>query len=363
MKKIFFFLILSLSFERNINAQVTLQPSIPTIGLLQKDQLWYIMVINNNNKQYECKFELTLLDRKTGLEILTAISGQISIPAGVKQLNVNVLNPIQYNYFVSGIDNRFQSLIPVGSYTACYTLTDIINKDNGKLSEECIQFDIEPLSPPMLIFPSDSALLENAPVQFSWIPPTPAGMFNHLSYELIISEINNGQKAEEAIQQNIPFYSDAAIKNNFSNYPATAIAFERDKWYSWQVIARDEQNYVGKSESWVFKVSPPKATPPKNENPNYISLNSVSQEQGIHVIDDNRLNIKYYSFDKEYTTKINFFTADNDMVYSMKQKIIYGDNFFNLKISNQFNVGQIYKIEIIDLKGNSHIALFRMNKK
>ncbi len=158
---------------------------------------------------------------------------------------------MQYNYIVSGIGNRLQGLIPAGSYMACYRLVNSTSKDN--LAEECVPFDAEPLSPPMLIFPADSAQLEAAPNQLSWTPPAPDGMFDRLHYEIVITEINEGQKASEAIQENLPFYSDGSLYTNVMNYSGTGSSFEKDKWYAWQVIAKDDGNYAGEKRSLGFQ--------------------------------------------------------------------------------------------------------------
>src|SRR5882757_3802717 len=246
-------------------AQVTIQPALPSVGLVQKDQLWNLSVINSSTKTYECRLELVLRDRLTGQEIITASTGIFTLQPGARQLNVNALSPIMYNYIAPGTDNKLQGLLPAGMYTACYTLASTATKE-ADLAQECVSFDTEPLSPPMLIFPADSSLLDIAPKQFSWTPPTPAGMFDRLHYEVLIVEINEGQKANEAIQQNLPFYNDDNVFTNMLNYSSATTNFEKDKWYAWQVIAKDDRNYAGKSETWVFKIKDkiPDSIPPES---------------------------------------------------------------------------------------------------
>ena len=251
MKKYFFTIILLALANATLFAQVTIQPNVPAIGIIQKNQLWNVLIVNSSNNAYlDCRLKLLLRDRETGQDIFTEITASFNIDAGAKQLNINALNPVQYNY-LSGIpNNNLLGLISTGSYTACYSL---ISKSLN-IAEECIQFDTEPLSPPMLIFPADSSLLDIAPTQFSWTAPTPAEMFDRLHYEILITEIQNEQKANEAIQQNIPFYNDGTLFSNVLNYPSSSQAFEKNKWYAWQVIAKDDKSYAGKSEVWVFKI-------------------------------------------------------------------------------------------------------------
>jgi hypothetical protein len=251
MMKYIFFPLLVLLFQP-ATAQVTLQATVPAVGLLQKNQLWNVLVINSSATAYDCRLELIVRDRMTGQEILTATTAPFSAGPGARSLNINTLSPVQYNYLTAGGDTRLEGLLAAGVYTACYTLSALPGKTD--LAEECVQFDVEPLSPPMLIFPADSTQLETAPTQFSWIPPTPQGMFDRLHYEIIITEINEGQKAEEAIQQNLPYYSDGNVITNMLNYPGSSEGFTAGKWYAWQVIAKDDKSYAGKSETWVFRM-------------------------------------------------------------------------------------------------------------
>jgi hypothetical protein len=251
MKKYFFTILLLALANASVYAQVTIQPNVPAAGIIQKNQLWNVLIVNSsNNAFFGCRLNLLLRDRATGQEIFTATTAEFIIDAGVKQLNINTLNPIQYNYLSGVANNNLQGLIATGSYTACYSLTSkLLN-----IAEECIPFDTEPLSPPMLIFPADSSVLDIAPTQLSWTAPTPADMFDRLQYEILITEVQDGQKANEAIQQNLPFYNDGNLFNNVLNYPTSAQAFEKNKWYAWQIIARDDKTYAGKSEVWVFKI-------------------------------------------------------------------------------------------------------------
>jgi len=235
-------------------AQVSLQPVVPAVGMIQKTQLWNVLIANSSSEPYNCRLELVLKDRSSNLEVFTATTSVFALGAGAKQFNINSLGPVQYNYLSPGFDAKQTGLLPVGNYTACYSLTGTGEKAIS-LADECIQFDIEPLSPPMLISPADSSLLETAPAQFSWIPPAPDGMFSRLNYEIIITPVNEGQTATEAIQENVPFYSQGNLTANFLSYAAAYQAFEKDKWYAWQVVARDDRNYAGKKDAWVFKMN------------------------------------------------------------------------------------------------------------
>lgn len=358
MKKYFLTtLVLTLSFAI-MQAQVTLQPNIPPVGIIQKSQLWNVLVVNSSTTTYpDCRLRLLLRDRITGQEILTATTGIFSIEAGAKQLNTNVLNPIQYNYLTGSSNISLQSLILAGSYTACYSLSskyiDVV--------EDCVPFDAEPLSPPMLIFPSDSSVLDVAPTQFSWTAPTPANMFDRLHYEVVITEIQEGQKADEAIQQNLPFYIEENVLSNSLSYPSSAPSFLKNKWYAWQVIARDDKAYAGKSEAWVFIINSKKEDQKINSD-SYILVKNNTEETGISYIKNNTLLIKYYNYEKEQTKEIKLLDANNKIIQIEKVLLKYGENFLSFVLSNRFKPNLIYKI-LLPFDNNTHsTTLFSIYK-
>ncbi len=360
MKKIFLVFATLVLLGKVVTAQVTLQLSVPAAGMIQKSQLWNVMVVNSTNKQYDCRLELVLRDRITGQEVMTATTGQFTIAAGSKQLNATLLSPIQYNDVLTGAGNRLQGLLPAGSYTACYALSSTTLKE-ANLAEECISFDAEPLSPPMLIFPADSSQLDIAPTQLSWTPPTPDGMFDRLHYEIAITEIKEGQKAAEALQENMPFYTDGTLYTNRLNYPGTATGFEKDKWYAWQVVARDDRNYAGKSEVWVFKVKATAKQPAANGDA-YVFINDNGAGKGTIYLDKRILLLKYYSFSNDPSARISITNMEGQEVQSIKQPVQYGDNYCTLNLGSAVQAGKPYRAVIKDKDGKEYSILFTIGK-
>lgn len=342
-------------------AQVTLQPTIAAVGMIQKNQLWNVLVVNSSNAPYDCRLELVIRDRQTGQEVMTASSGQFMLSQGARQLNESMLEPVQYNYLVSGMDSRLQGLLPAGTYTACYALNATGLKET-RLAEECIQFDVEPLSPPMLIFPADSSELENAPVQFSWTPPLPAGMFGTLRYEMLLTEVKEGQKAGEALQENMPFYNDGSLYTNVMNYPSSASAMEKDKWYAWQIIARDDRNYAGKSEIWVFKIK--KEVMPKQviAGAPFMKMKPGTPELGIAP--NGILKLSY--FNRTIDSAVIVTVTDLSEGQRPKQirgvRIVPGENQlqFDLKKLMSLSEESTYSAEITNSAGEKNIVLFRI---
>jgi hypothetical protein len=356
MKKYLLLLIFAAALQNAI-AQISIQPILPLAGMVQKNNLWNIAVINTSTETNNCRIELTLRDRVSGLEVLTATTGIFQVGAGAKQLNAAYLMPLQYNYFSSTITNRTDDFIPIGNYIACYRLTA-----NGKvpLAEECIAFDVEPLSPPMLIIPADSAVLEVAPSQFTWIPPAPLNLFSRLDYEVMITEIQPGQKAEEAIQNNLPFYTEPNIPVNNLTYIGAATNFEKDKWYAWQVIAKDDRNYAGKSEVWVFQVSNEQQAQ-KVTNDFYLLMED--DVKGTYQINSKILNIKYPSQSTPFEAQVIFTDAKGNTIKTVKQNIKQGDNYLNFSLNNQFKQNKVYAVTIKDQNNKARTITFSIHTK
>jgi hypothetical protein len=343
--------------QTGVTAQLTLQPVLPPTGMIAQSQLWNVLVVNSSSGVYNCTLKLVLSDRQTGQPVFTALTAPFTVDKGAKQVNTNILSPIQYNYISGVTNNTVSALLPAGSYTACYSLASTGKGD--ELAEQCVQFDAEPLSPPLLIFPSDSDRLPITPGQFSWTPPSPATMFNQLHYEILITEVREGQNANEALQQNVPFYSEGSLINNSMNYPGAATAFEKGKWYAWQVVARDDRQYAGKSDVHVFTIAGDSGKITLQPDI-YLLLDDHSK--GTYQLTNRKLNIKYFSFDKNYFGRILLSDEKGNTIKIKMSKILQGQNYFEIQLGSRFNSQSIYTVTIRDNKNKPHSLTFRLTK-
>lgn len=250
-------------------AQVSLTAQLPPAGIMQKRQLWNVLLVNGSTTPVNVRVSISLLNTKDNRSIMTAASNIITVPAGAKQLKYDDAAPIQYNYMspVFDVDLSPDGLLPIGNYIVCYS-ADVVNalrttaskssnpsSDNVvATAESCVPLEIMPLSPPVLNMPLDGSAVENAYPQFSWIPPAPLNLFNDLSYDIRIVKIMKGQSAVQALQQNIPEYSEAYVKNIFCNYPSSAKGLDTGITYAWGIIAKNNDQFVAQSDAWTFTV-------------------------------------------------------------------------------------------------------------
>lgn len=341
------------------DAQINMTIQTPPAGVLLKNQLWNILLVSASNENELVTINLTLQDIETNQILLAATSRTITLKKGATQFQARDFAPIQYTYYSSifNSDRDPNGMLPAGNYLACYT---VIGGHNITLSENCISVSVKPLSPPLLNSPGNESVLQTNYPQFTWLPPTPKNMFSDLNYDFILAEVLPGQTSNEAIQNNVPVYTSGRLKDIFLNYPASYKQLDTAKLYAWQIIARNGNSFIAPSDVWTFKIKTEKPTSPTSNTGNYVLLQRSGELRGTYTIESNNLSIKYYSFDKDHETEVRFLTADRKTIKTIKQRIVYGDNYLNYKLNKSFRKAQIYFIEIRDKQNTQYTASFRI---
>jgi hypothetical protein len=250
--KHFFWLLALLSLQ--VSAQVSMTVQLPPTGVLQKAQLWNMLLVSASSGPVRVIIELRVSDARTGQPVLTGISRSIALNKGVKQMQVGDVTPVVYEYLSPAADRSANGLLTAGTYLACYSLL----QQNGELStlvaEDCQPFSVEPVSPPLLNTPADQSIEETNLPQFSWLPPAPLSIFNDLNYDMVMVELRAGQSAAEAIQQNIPVFRSLHNKNLFVNYPVSAVPLDTAKRYAWTVTANNGNQFAAQTDVWTFRI-------------------------------------------------------------------------------------------------------------
>jgi hypothetical protein len=350
MKKIWsLLLIINVLTSNYVHAQLAATLQVPLSGIVQKNDLWNMILVNSGSQIEQLQVQLQLSDNGTGRVIANGATRVFALPKGAKQIRVNDLMPVRYNQLSGGMDNT-GNFLSVGSFTACYTFYDTHSKDAIPLAEECIIIESGPLTPPQLNMPADNAQIETAYPQFSWIPPAPLTMFKNLNYELHLVEIKKGQSAEEAIRKNLPVYSQRGIKNIANNYPASFAALQKGKLYAWQVIAKDNNTYAAKTEAWSFSVK---------QDSVWINIDKAGYaklQQGTNAVFytcTSSLKFEYFNETGDSTIALKFYSREgngNRPIFIKNIKINPGQNFINEDVFQKkgFSSGEIYSLEVIN---------------
>jgi len=335
------------------HAQVTINAPLPPAGLVQKDQLWNLILINNKDELLNVSVKMNLKDAATGEVLMSGNTNNIMIGKGVKILKIDDVQPVLYNYNSPDFTKNY---LPMGSYIICYEVYQNIQESPAALGEECSSINIDPLSPPLLNMPADESEIETPYPQFSWMPPTPYDIFSNLRYDLIVTEILKGQSATEAIGYNMPVYMKSNILQTNEMYPSTFSKLDTGKVYAWQVTAVNGLSYAAKTEVWTFTIGKKIEPAITTANNNYLLLDNDLKD--TYIITSKQIHIKYRSFDKEHNTPIIFSDAKGKEVAIIDKRIAQGDNYFDISLDNHFQKGVIYNLIITDLKGNRHLLRF-----
>lgn len=236
------------------SAQVNMTVQLPPTGVMQKAQLWNILLVSSSSSSVRVRIDLQIMDAQSRQPVLNGSSTIFSISRGAKQLQVADLAPITYEYLSPTADRNANGLLMAGSYIACYSVMQISGDGAALVAEDCSPFAVEPVSPPLLNNPADQSIVEGNLPQFTWIPPAPLSIFGNLNYDFTIVELRNGQSAAEAMQSNIPVYHTTRLKDQFLNYPASAITLDTAKKYAWTVVAKNNNQFAAQADIWTFKI-------------------------------------------------------------------------------------------------------------
>ncbi|MBP7558642.1 MAG: hypothetical protein KA821_20375, partial [Chitinophagaceae bacterium] len=96
-----------------LTGQVSLNVQLPPAGLIQRDQLWNLAVINNGQDAIDVMLLLDLKDAQSGQSVVTASTGATLLPKGVKLISAQDIQPVYYNYLTAGFAGNY---LPLGSY-------------------------------------------------------------------------------------------------------------------------------------------------------------------------------------------------------------------------------------------------------
>jgi hypothetical protein len=345
------------------SGQLSVSLHEPPTGIVQKNQLWNIALIYSGNNAITVSIGLSLFNTKDNQPVMTAFTRPIPISKGITQLKAADVAPVNYNYLSPAFDiSRLpEAFLPIGNYRACYSFYTGKNSEDA-LAEDCINLEIQPLSPPQLNVPDDSAVIETPYPQFNWLPPAPVTLFSNLNYDLLVAEVQTGQSPESAIQENLPVYTALRLTAPVNSYPASYKSLDTGKVYAWRVVAKNDEMFATQSDIWTFSINKKKTELLLPANGAYLELRNDNSYTCTAIITDNILGIKYYSYDKTHDAVIRFLNEKGVIVEEMKRTIGYGNNFIVFPLDHSFQRGTTYFIEITDLQMTRYKASFRVSK-
>lgn len=351
--------------------QVSIAPQVPPSGVMQKNQLWNIILVSSNPSAIIVSVKLTLLTVADNNPVMTATTKALTLSQGAKQFSSNDLVPIQYNYLspIFNADRNPNGFLPVGNFQACYSVTQIKQGEApstfglggaNTLAEECIPVEIIPLSPPILNTPFNNDTITTNYPSFNWLPPAPSSLFNSLSYDLSLVKVQKGQAILDALQQNVPVYIVSGIKEPSNIYPSSYEPLDTAVQYAWRIIAKNNKQYVAQSDAFTFSISSVTPFSLKPKDNNYLLLTREQGGYSTGFVADGVLGIKFYSYEREYQTTVSIKTIRGKEIKRYREIVKYGDNFFVYKLNDTFSNKETYFIELTDKEEKQYSATFKV---
>jgi hypothetical protein len=313
-----------------------------------KSQLWNA-TISNTGISAEGKIQINMTDLQTHQSVLSAATGSFRIPTGASMMQMSSLEPITYSYNSPVVVDRSPNgTLPVGQYQVCYELLVTYGENQTVAAEDCEEIAVEPLSPPLLTSPEDDSVLTSLLPNFTWMPPTPLSMFSDLTYNVILSEVADGQSLTDAIQKNLPLQQAQELQQPFLSYPLTGPQLEDGKTYAWQVVAMNGPQYAAKSEVWSFK-TPAKKDSAGNNTSMYILMDGHTS--GIGASDSSMLRVKYVSFLTAYQAPVQIKDLSGNLLLTTQVQIKQGDNYLAIPLNGNFERKKNYTAVFQDRTG------------
>lgn len=350
-------------------SQVSLGIQVPPAGVVQKSQLWNMVLINGSSATYNVDVTLTLISTADNNPVLTVVSRNLTLGKGAHQLKYSDLAPFNYRFTspAFGTDMRPEGLLPVGSYTACYTVTRWTGDLPEPLTEDCISLEVQALSPPVLNTPADKDTIQTDYPQFTWMPASPVNLFADLAYELVLVKVLPDQSPLQAIQQNIPVFNQPRLRQPFFNLPAGSTGIDTGNVYAWSIVAKNSNQFIAMSDVFTFtRKAAPVAESPAAVSNAYVQLNRG--EDGAAVATSGNLRVIYPNLAGDASlsyTITNLSDKSNGVVNTGTLALTPGNNFIeaDIKRGSKLEAGNTYQFTAVNSRGEKWTLKFIYQKK
>ncbi len=335
-------------------AQLGITLQVPPNGVLLKNQLWNLVILSSSDNSLSVTIGLTLTRSKDNQPVLSAETRTILVAKGAKQVRYEDAAPVKYTYLSSAvnIDRDPNGFLPIGSFTACYTVSTYQHETRVLLAEDCVPVEVEPMSPPLLNLPADGAIVESLYPQLNWLPPAPLNLFSHLNYDLKLVEVLKGQSPMQAMDRNLPVYS-VNSSSPFSNYPASSRALDTGRLYAWRVVARNNNEFAGQSETWTFRLSS-KALSTTVKDLSYYKLKKGNES--AYAICTGLLKLEYNNEVNDSTVHYRITDLEKPRAVPIKEgnwALVYGQNLVDMPLDRVLVHKGRYLLQLVNSRNET----------
>jgi hypothetical protein len=243
----------------------------------------------------------------------------------------------------------------------------VVNAQKGDITlvENCIPVNVDPLSPPLLNTPANEDKLMTPYPQFTWLPPTPIGLFNDPGYAIIVVEVLPGQGKADAVQQNIPLNASVYTKDLFWNFPASTRSLDTGKVYAWRVVAMNSGKAVALSDIWTFRVTSNKPAVEAEKPSPFVEVKRT--QDAVIAATGNVLRIMYDNAAADSTIKYTITSIEepgNPVVQEGELPLKYGQNQLQvpLRSNRKIQSNKVYLFRFVSSRNESWTVKFTVTK-
>ena len=363
-----------------VEAQYSIELQKPAIIALKTADLWNCVVQNAGNGPIEVYLQGSITEKSRG-KVYEVRSGNFLLKQGVTIYNTaNYADLKGEKTLIS--DKIFEdhivrtNTLPNGSYTFCAAIYN--GKSNQKLADDCIQFSINNVTPPLLITPLNNGIVCEQYPTFVWERQRGQLLDSRLTYNLKIVELLKGQTTVAAMKSNPCFYCETNIKEPLHQFSFKGIPFEHGKKYAWGITVVESKKAIANSEFWIFEWQKCGGNLPdhveeeeedieeeeevKNEKRkglNYYFLSGYTHNNENIIVTNQKLN--FYIINNSESKNMNITMSDGkSMIYNKESKISYGENYFDIDLQSlKLAPNNLYKLRIIFDNGEQKFLNFK----
>lgn len=314
-----------------------------------------------NASASDCSVALTIkVKEQNGLDVVSIKLPNFAITRGLNQINRAAYSNARFSFATSntGFTLKQSGKFPEGEYEYCFEIEVSNAKDNSVADfyENCFNYNLQPLTPLLLISPVDEDVTCNKRPYFIWQPPLP--MPPNSSCRLILVEVKQEQDVAEALAFNLPIVNQANLKANTLSYLSSLADLKEGHQYAWQVTAYNGQTILKKSEIWTFTIQCNEKQP---------DVESISYRELKETDDGNFYIARQYlkfSLNNPYNQMVLDYTIEclSDPSTTVKGlptfKVVPGLNKYDLDLSenHSFKAGKEYLLKV-RLLNNRQLSL------
>lgn len=302
----------------------TIVPKLVPSPYVTVEDLWnFDLVTPPNGELQQARITINVYNAD-GQTVIISRSNSFTSNSGILSINkyaVNSLGPIE-NIIANGSGSETaikQGFLPAGTYNVVYAIDGMNSQQQAYSNNNAsINLTIDAISPPLLLFPQNEDTISTKYPLFSWSPS--ASGLNRITYDLVVSEIYDGQSPEQAVNANPAYFNIQDLYINSITYPISARQLKTNQWYAWRVIAKVGSVPMARTETWKFilKDLANKECEPKPVKYYYQLQETTTGTTAL--IDDGQLNFFFterYSSPKDELV-FNLYNAKNKKVASNK---------------------------------------------